>query len=370
MPDGRVHTRSHPDPHPGRAPSPLISRRRHRRTLPTPLDHVLLARIAREGPLPFSEFMQAALLDPEHGYYARGPRIGPEGDFSTAANQPLFARSLARQAADAWDILGRPDPFRLLEVGGGSGDLAAGIREWIAKDPLLARVTRFALVDPSPAFAAAQRARGFEVLPSLSHLPPAPTFLVANEVLDACPVRLFVAGGLERRVTAADGRLAFVDVAADDAPPVPEGCIVEVPVGLEALLAEVARVLSPGVALFVDYGDDPVTPRPGGSIRAFARHRVESDLLSEPGTRDLTADVDFGRVRRAANACGLSEAGYTTQGRFLAALGILDDLGDLGFDGPLVAKSLILPGGMGERFKVLALARGAAPRLRGFAPPW
>lgn len=338
--------------------------------MPSPLERDILARIAREGPLPFSEFMQTALLDPQHGYYARGPKIGPAGDFSTAANQPLFARALARQAADAWEALGRPDPFRILEVGGGTGDLATRMREWIAKDTPLAGATRIALVDPSPAFAAAQRARGFDVSPALSQLSPEPTFLVANEVLDALPVRLFVAGGLERRVTADDGRLAFVDVPTKDAPRVPEGCILEVPVGLEALLADVARVLSPGVALFLDYGDDPVAPRPGGSIRAFAQHRVESDLLSKPGERDLTADVDFGRVRRAAEACGLSEAGYTTQGKFLAALGILDDAASQGFEGALLAKSLILPGGMGERFKVLALARGAGPRLRGFAAPW
>lgn len=338
-----------------------------------PIEEMLLGRIAREGPLPFSEFMEAALYHPEHGYYAQGPAIGAEGDFYTSASLPPFAWALARQARDAWERLGRPDPFRIVELGGGTGALATRLRDEIARDDELAKAARLVLVERAAGLAAAQRARGFDVVARLDDLPPAPTLLVANEVLDALPVRLFLPGRRERRVGESRGRLAFVDVPAGDAPDVASG-LREVAVGLDALLAGVARVVAPGYALLVDYGERGPSPRPDGTLRAFAEHRVEADLLAEPGRRDLTADVDFAAVEAAAARAGLAPLGFTTQGRFLVALGLLEHAArEQGRGDPqpmLQAKTLVLPGGMGERFKVLALGRDAAGPLAGFRPVW
>ena len=72
-----------------------------------------------------------------------------------------------------------------------------------------------------------------------------------------------------------------------------------------------------------------------------------------------------------ALAAGLELAGYTTQAHFLLALG-LDELLAERLNGPgvgddeglklvLGAKQLVLPAAMGERFRVLGLAKGLTP---------
>src|SRR3954469_17015988 len=76
----------------------------------------------------FRDVMAAALYDPEYGYYTNLRGFGAEGDFITSPeHHPAFGWLLGRQVLDAWEGLGRPEPFRILEIGGGSGALAASL---------------------------------------------------------------------------------------------------------------------------------------------------------------------------------------------------------------------------------------------------
>lgn len=319
-------------------------------------------RIEREGPITARDFMEAALYDPEGGYYAKGPSIGERGDFYTAANVSLFPHAL-RRFVDA--AVARLEGARVLELGGGAGELAAKMGRPVT------------VIEPSAGLAAAQRARGLDVVRALDELKPAPSVVLANEVLDALPAHRIVAtesGLFEARVAWRDG--AFVETSGELSPAVRDearalalepGQAAEVCLDAARLLADLAKAAPRCIVLFLDYGRDG----PGDSLRGFCEHRVTS-AYDAPGEQDVTADVDFSRVQRQALAQGYDIIGHTTQGELLADLGLVDDMtsamarGDM--QAYLAGKNLLLPGGMGERFRALCVSRDAAvkPPLPGF----
>ncbi|HEX2067001.1 MAG TPA: SAM-dependent methyltransferase, partial [Candidatus Thermoplasmatota archaeon] len=121
----------------------------------------LRQRIEAEGPLPFDGWMEACLYDPQEGYYMRPGRrtgAGADADFATSPTlHPFFGAAVAMEAAAAWDRLGRPRPYPVVEFGGGEGDLARGALAWLDQSrPDLAPHVRWQHVERSPSHRAAQ----------------------------------------------------------------------------------------------------------------------------------------------------------------------------------------------------------------------
>ncbi|MDH4349182.1 MAG: SAM-dependent methyltransferase [Gemmatimonadota bacterium] len=354
---------------------------------------LVAGRIAAGGGfLSFADYMDAVLYAPGFGYYSAGAeKFGAAGDFVTAPELGhVFARCLARVAGAALRQLGGGS---ILEVGGGSGALAADLLLALRGTP----PERYLLLDVSGDLRERQR-RAIEArVPEMLHrvtwldaLPRAPLtgVLLANEVLDALPVERFRIGRdeLEQQgVRIADGGLAW---AARPSPaplaaairhlevqlgaPLAEGYTSEIGLRhapwLRALLASLDR----GLALCIDYGGtrrDVYHPgRQDGTLTCHYRHRRHNDPFVLPGLQDLTAWVDFSAVAAAAVESGFEVVAYATQAHVLLASGILDDL-QAGADEVdprrlremQEVQRLLLPGEMGERFKVLALARGFTP---------
>lgn len=333
----------------------------------------IVSRIEGEGPLRVRDFLEMALHDPREGYYARGAAIGAEGDFYTASNVSLFPGALARFAKAAMDRL---EGARLVELGGGTGILAAALEVPVT------------VVEPNAGMAERQRAKGLHVVASLEELRPAPTVFLANEVLDALPVHRLLGtheGPREGYLDVVDGKLvevpgpistpALAEAAARLSPHLPPGAAVEVNLDAAALLAQMARAAPRGYALFLDYGGPPERiygeGRPGGTLRGYHKHQV-AEPFERPGEQDVTADVDFPWIAGLAGPAGWHGHAFASQGHFLGDLGLVDDLmhalsrGD--HEAYLAGKGLLMPGGMGDRFGVLLLARDApmAPPLPGF----
>lgn len=330
---------------------------RHRRRLS--LADELRARIERDGPLRVRDFMELALRE----YYGRGPDIGATGDFYTASNVSLFPHALGRFVKAALERL--DGTARVVELGGGRGELAGALGVDIT------------VVEPMEGLAREQQARGLHVVASLAQLRPAPTVFIANELLDALPVHRVhgtAHGPREGYVTWSDG--AFREALGAMSDPrlptdVPEGEVVEVNLAAAELLDAMSAAAPRMIALFLDYAAPG--PKPGGTLRGFHRHRVTGPF-ERPGEQDITADVDFAHVARLAQERGCDVLGERAQGEFLADLGLLDDMmaalarGDTA--AYMAGKNLLMPGGMGERFRALCLGRGAPrePPLPGFRP--
>ncbi|HZB92520.1 MAG TPA: SAM-dependent methyltransferase, partial [Stellaceae bacterium] len=184
----------------------------------------LARRIAAEGPLGIAEFMQAALLDPEFGYYATRDPLGARGDFITAPEvSQVFGELIGLWCADAWEKMGRPSGVILTELGPGRGTLMADALRALKAAPQFGRALTLHLVECSPVLRRRQAERLAGAGPtwhdSLASLPEGPLILIANEFLDALPIRQLVRGERfwhERRVAlGADGDFRF---ALDRAP--------------------------------------------------------------------------------------------------------------------------------------------------------
>src|SRR3954469_5838845 len=116
-----------------------------------PLTAILAARIAEAGPLSFAEFMEAALYHSEHGYYGSGrASIGRGGDYFTNVSVgPLFGRLLAAQFVEAWEQMGKPDDFVIVEQGAHDGRFACDVLETIGqRSPDLFSVLQYRIIEP------------------------------------------------------------------------------------------------------------------------------------------------------------------------------------------------------------------------------
>lgn len=358
------------------------------------------AEIARGGGwISFARYMQMVLYEPGFGYYSAGARkFGADGDFVTAPEvAPVFSRCLAGQCAE---ILGALGGGEILELGAGSGVMAAAM---LAEFERLDRLpSRYSILDLSADLRERQRATLERAVPHLlervswlDRLPEAFVgVVVANEVLDAMPVERFAirGGGINALgVTEHFGHFEWSEVraapalrehvrriAAEVGEGWPDGYVSEVNSGLAPWMGAMAAALARGVMLFVDYGlprREYYSPeRSAGTLLCHFRHRFHDDPFDRPGLQDITAWVDFTAVAEAALAAGLEVAGYTTQAHFLIGNGIGEFIANVeGLDVvqrvnlSRQAMVLTLPGEMGERFKVIALANGYDPPLRGFA---
>jgi SAM-dependent MidA family methyltransferase len=105
--------------------------------------------------------------------------------------------------------------------------------------------------------------------------------------------------------------------------------------------------------------------RSDGTLRCHYKQRVHNDPFINVGVQDITAWVDFTRVAEAGDAAGLQVRGFATQAAFLLGLGIEGLVRDTRQAGE--ARQLLMPGEMGEAFKVMALARNFDAPLSGFS---
>jgi SAM-dependent MidA family methyltransferase len=352
-------------------------------------------RIAgNRGFLSFADYMDAVLYTPGLGYYSAGAqKFGAGGDFVTAPELgPVFGRCLARLAGAALRQLGGGV---ILEVGGGSGALAADLLLALRDEP----PEHYLLLDISGDLRERQRQTIAARVPELADrvcwldaLPAEPLqgVLLANEVLDALPVERFrMRGGrpMQLGVQIESGGFAW---AEHPAPALLASAVLDLQVALgysladrytteiglqqsawlKTLLGGVRR----GLALCIDYGGtrrEIYHPdRCHGTLVGHYRHRQINDPFFLPGLQDLTAWVDFSAAAQAGRAVGLKLAAYSTQAHTLLASGVLDEAqagGPTAGPGRLREVQeigrLLLPGEMGERFKVLALTRDFTPEF-------
>jgi SAM-dependent MidA family methyltransferase len=351
-----------------------------------PLAQRLADRIRREGPISFHDFMEAALYDPDEGYYARRARIGEGGDFVTSPEiSSLFARSVARLfAADAALF---PGPITFLEAGAGAGRFLADFRSALEEvSPETGGRVRLAAIERTEAgrraiAGAVPEASAFADAADVGG--PFSGWIFSNELYDALPVhrvqmregRLFELGvtlsaNLEER--AASG---FVWTSWP-APPVlleplerfgialAHGQAAEVNLEAASLHRRLCGLVALGRIVAFDYGHRASVlyhphARPSGTLAVHSRGRRGGDPLEDPGRVDLTAHVNWDDLVSVGEASGFSTEGIVRQSRFLLEAGLFEDAGER----KLEALRLFDPEGLGEAVSVLIQSRGV-PRLR------
>jgi SAM-dependent MidA family methyltransferase len=354
----------------------------------------LHAYIAENGPLTVEAFMQACLSDAASGAYTSRQPIGGAGDFITAPEiSQIFGELIGLWSVSVWQSMGAPRAVTVAELGPGRGSLMAdALRAWRAV-PAFLDVISVALIETSPVMVAAQRSALREArvpvswYATLDELPDGPLIVLANEFIDALPIRQFIYrdGTWLERLIASDGsggfcftegnRLALGDQGSDLPDEAPDGSILEMRPAARTLLYELARraAVAPLAVLIIDYGHDEAGF--GDTLQAVRGHRFAA-TLADPGSADLSAHVDFAELKRRASALGLKPYGPVPQGEFLLKLGLGERRNRLlqratPAQAEAIASGasrLVDPKQMGILFKALALTGADRPPPPPFGP--
>lgn len=372
------------DTHDGDAPYDPTARRE------TPLALKLAERIRREGPITLADYTEACLQDGEHGYYVTRQAIGRDGDFVTAPEiTQIFGEIIGAWVAVAWQRMGAPSRFRLVELGPGRGTLMSDMARVFRRVPPLAAAMSIELVESSAHLGEAQRAKLADLaIPVSWHAAidttsDLPTILVANEFLDCIPPKPWIKGPEHwgRRTVGLDeaGRLQlsasyqpFAGKQIEMRFPDAEAGSVYEEMQSARFIDDMSRMAgrAPLVALLLDYGEDGDSL--GETLQAVRSHAYEH-ILTSPGEADLTAHVKFAWYRDDLQAEDLLVDGPVTQADFLGSLGIMERASRLMSANPAlaheietgVARVMAVPG-MGDRFKVMGVRSPHLPVLPGF----
>jgi len=364
---------------------------------PTKLAEIILNRIRSRGEITFASFMEAALYEPELGYYTSpGRKVGAEGDFYTSMNvHSSFGRLIAREICRFWELLDSPAPFTIAEAGAGGGQLALDILDAISEtnqtcyDALVYR-----LIEKEPSLQEAQAARLAQHTERLAWSAPEELAagglsftgcIISNELFDAMPVHIV-------EMTDEGVKEVYVGAGADGFrerllhPSTPKlveylhkfevrlmsGQRAEINLAAPAWLASAAANLERGFVLTIDYGyltDELYTPqRRNGTLLCYHRHSTNENPYQLVGEQDITTHINFSQLMEAGNEVGLQTVWYGEQYRFLLGVGLMEELIRLEAQADteqerlkhrLALKKLMLPeGGMGDTFKVLIQAKG------------
>ena len=356
----------------------------------TTLADEIRERIRRDGPIGVDAYMELCLHHPDYGYYRRGRPIGASGDFITAPEvSQMFGELIGIWCAAVWQNMGHPKRVRLVELGPGRGTLLADALRAAATVPAFRDAIDLHLVESSESLRAAQARVLADAQPTwhqrLETVPPGPVLVVANEFIDALPIRQFerIDGAWQERVVALAPSSEAFRFANTNSVPIeaglgcaPSGAIAERAPAREALAGALAERVATegGAALIIDYGYERTGP--GDTLQAMRRHR-RHDVLDDPGSADLTAHVDFSSLAASARRAGAAVFGPVSQGHFLRSLGIdaraswlrQNASGEQATAIDAALRRLTGAHGMGALFKAMAFAHPALGAPPGFEPP-
>ena len=351
--------------------------------------------INEKGEIGFDEYMHLALHDPEVGYYCQQDELfGKEGDFTTV---PETSVHLAFCLAYACAKLIRDDAQRcILEIGAGSGKLACDLLKYLKTWGMLPG--HYYIYEPSEVLRSKQHEFLAQELPEyveqvewLENLSGdsksgniETVIIIANEVLDALPVKCFEVGPqkiYERCVTLSqknefvwmlkeppeklDAALDFITVMLDE--PLTEGYQSEINLQIEPTLSSWANSCGQCVMFLIDYGyprHEYYHPqRHMGTLRSYSKHQVSEDVFTHPGLQDITADVDFSAVAKIASYLSMGLLSFSSQRNFMLANNLLDWQPSADTEVERIAqiaqlKQLTLGSAISERFQVMVLGKG------------
>lgn len=369
------------------------------------LRNEIVQRIKACGPLTVAEYMKMVSTHPISGFYMNEDVFGSKGHFTTSPEiSQIFGELIAVWLLNEWQRYGCPKPFRVVELGPGRGTLVSDIERVLTQFSHSKDVTSLHLIEISPHLTQIQEQticgtvsliernvnaidgkhssltknglpvtwyRTVEQMPTESGF----TAFIAHEFFDALPIHKFVKppngdqlrevlidfdDKKELRYVLANGDTPASKLLANDLTKISDNLEVSPQSALivDQIISKFSQK-NPGCILICDYGFDNNLTHNRDTFRAFRGHQLW-DPLKDPGTADLTADVDFGYLKTNINEKA-TIFGTVTQERFLKSLGIelrlnqLLEKADEEVRKDLESGVEMLLKDMGERYKFLAL---------------
>ena len=350
------------------------------------LEEIIRKEIEKNGPIPFSKFMEIALYNDLFGYYSKAGKIGKLGDFYTSPSvDSLFGKLLGKQIEQMLETINEKE-FSVIEMGAGNGHLAKDILSYF-KERGIENKIKYTIIERFPTVMKAQRdaLSGFNVewKHSIKELSPFGGVFLSNELVDSFPThRVVMDGGLmEVYVDCVGGRFKEVLRPAGNEVKnhlsslgitLAEGQRAEVNLSAMGWVKYVGAYLKKGFVVTIDYGYPSgelySTRRRNGTFLCYHKHKTDDNPYEMVGNKDMTSHVDFTSLAIAGKSSGLEVTGFTYQSHFLIGLGAIDKLSSLPQERVMRIKRLITPEDMGGTFKVLVQHKGVfEPKLAGFS---
>ncbi len=360
---------------------------------------IIKDRIKKEGEISFRDFMDMALYYPELGYYtSKKDKIGGYGDFFTASElDPAFGTLLAKQFAEIYEKIGEKH-FQIVEIGAGKGYLAHDILKTLKEIyPEVYKNSRYILIEKSPYHIQIQKEilKDFEIVEWKQDIidfedESITGVVFSNELFDAFPVHLIrkVNGNIYEIYIKLNENEEIEEVLKE--PPedilkylkqlninIPEGMQTEINLDAAEYIQKIAKKLKKGYVITIDYGypsRELYKPyRMRGTLLCYYKHRYSENFYENVGLQDITSHVNFSALSYYGKISGLETTGFTDQAHFLTNLGLMDIFAELqerddieSYERINRLKTLVLPKGMGEKFKVLVQHKDIEnPQIKG-----
>ena len=363
----------------------------------TTLTDIIRARISEAGKITFADFMNLSLHHPGYGYYSSpGVKIGKRGDYYTSpVVHQVFGEIILKQIIEMWNISGGGN-FTIVEMGAGDGTLCLDMLNFAKREYSdFFNNLKYIIIEESEYMKGLQKERlhnagllNHNILWTDYSDPLFTTGVngcfLSNELIDAFPVHIIEKrGGELKEVFVSYKDNSFIEVL--DSPSTPEliryfirhGIVLEdgqrAEVNLKALewMRWVARSIRKGFAITIDYGYPAeelyASHRKSGTLLCYYKHMVIEDPYINIGEQDITSHVDFSTLIKVGEGEGMMTLGLTDQMHFLFGLGIGEIIESIGSRADtetealkqrLLIKNLIMPGRMGEVFKILIQQKG------------
>ena len=362
----------------------------------TTLTDIIRARISESGNITFADFMNLSLYHPVYGYYSSpGVKIGKRGDYYTSpVVHQVFGEIILKQIIEMWNISGGM-VFTIVEMGAGDGTLCLDMLNFAKREYSdFFNNLKYIIIEESEYMKGLQKER-LHNAGLLNHnilwtdysdrlfITGVNGCFLSNELIDAFPVHIIEKrGGELKEVFVSYKDNSFIEVL--DSLSTPEliryfipGIVLEdgqrAEVNLKALewMRWVARSIRKGFAITVDYGYPAeelyASHRKSGTLLCYYKHRVIENPYINIGEQDITSHVDFSTLIKVGEGEGMMTLGLTDQMHFLFGLGIGEIIESIGSRADtetealkqrLLIKNLIMPGRMGEVFKILIQQKG------------
>ena len=301
----------------------------------------IISLIEKKGGITFADFMDIAMFWPRGGYYASGDPWGVSGDYYTSPMvHPAFSAMLCIQLFQMWDLLHRPDPFYVVELGFGNGMLRKGILSYSEHLPNAFLMSlQYLCIDRHIRTNVIEQVNSDLLISDGVPLSQIKGCFLSNELIDSFPVhRIMVENGelSELYVTHRAGILGeelgelsdfrlkqrFDDLGIT----LLEGQVAEINLGLGPWIKEVAQSLQQGFVWTTDYGDlsdllYSSEKRFRGTLTTYSKHIQTDSPFDAIGRQDITSYVDFTTLMREGMQSDLHPEFYSSQRRLLLNLG-------------------------------------------------
>ncbi len=361
---------------------------------------VIKDRINKNGSISFRDFMDMALYYPELGYYTSPKvKIGGYGDFYTASElDRAFGELLAKQFIQIYNEKVKERPFQIVEIGAGKGYLAYDILNYLRNNNSeVFKNTKYIIIEKSPYHIDIQKEvlKDFENVEWIQDIidfddESINGVIFSNELFDSFPVHLI------RKI---NGKIYEVFITVDDDDNIKEvlkeaneeiiryinelnikileGMQTEINLDAKDYIQKIGKKLNKGYVITIDYGYPSAelykSYRMRGTLLCYHKHKYSENFYENVGLQDITSHVNFSALKYYGRLAGLEFLGFTDQAHFLTNLGLLDILNELqqrddyeSYERINRLKSLVLPKGMGEKFKVLVQYKNVKrPDIKG-----